>query len=844
MIDAPALQRVAERSANDGVPPLNSRHHSSTSLRAVGQTVVLHWRLVLSVVGGLLLACLFYCLVTPKQYEATARVALRLAPAIMVNLDGADRAPSGSLASGQMQLETLAGVFRSDQLAWRVIVEKKLYQGTGFVSGFSQRHPEFLPEALSAEAEASLLEEFHSRLRVNTIPRTLLLEIRFRAADAALSSDVVNALIRGYEEQEADLRVVATTRATSWLRSQLTDIKARAEDDDRRLSDFQKRHNILISSQTLSNGLPGRAQHLPALQAVDELGRELVEASSERILREAEYRAASQGDPELVLQSVPRMQGDNGNLSTSALRQMHARHSELEQEQAQLSLERGPNFPRVLEIRQQLQDLDRQVQAEDIKLKERFRSAWQTAVDREQMVRKSLSERTGEGLDVNDAVTQYETMRQEADASHALYMRMQDKVEEAGLAAGVHSSDLWVVDRAHPPAKPAAPNLPLYMAITLFAGLWLAVGAALLMESLRPAATRISGALLAALLAGMAAQAQAPTPSTSGLPTGVSNIPASTETKSTPDPKSAPAVWPGAGNASQGGVPPLALNLSSASMAAPIAPGDLLDISEFHTPEFHSTVRVSPAGTVTLPMVNEVKVDGLSEVDAARVIAAELIARGMLRHPQVFVLVTAYVGQDVSVLGAVGRPGVYAYTQHHRLLDLISAASGLGPGAGSLVNIYHRDDPNTPHLVTLDRSGTEANGDRNPELAPGDTVEVIRGGLIYVVGDVIRPGGFAVDGTQATTVLQALSLAWGPSQNAALGKAILIREQKEGRTVTSLNLKRMLRGQDPDLPVRERDILFVPDSAAKNLWNRTVESAIQSAAGVSIYAGMVYSQRF
>ena len=844
LLDASVHQNVAEQPDNEQVLPLISRRHPSTSLRAVVETLSVRWRLVSSIIGGLLLTCLLYCLIAPKQYEATGRVALRLASATALNLDSAERSPTSSFASGLMQLETLPGVLRSDQLAWRVIVEKKLYQAPAFLSDFSARFPGFRPEAPSAEAEAYLLEEFQARLHVNTLPRTLLLEVRFRSRDPNLSADVVNALIRGYEQQEAETRILATMRATDWLQSQMKNLTAKAENDDRRLSDFQKRHNILVSPQTLANGQPGQVQHLPALQAVDELGKELVAASSERIVREAEFRAASQGDPELVLAQDVRMQGDSGNLSTAALRQIHARRSELEQEQAQLSLEHGPNFARVVEIRQLLQDLDRQTKTEDSKLKERFRSAWQTALDREQMVRKSLSERTGEGLEMNDALTQFEAMRQEADASHALLIRMQNKVQEAGLAAGVRGSDLWIVDVARPPVKPVAPNLPLYMAITLFAGLWLAAGAVFLMESVRPSAVRVSGVLLAALMVSMAAQAQAPTPSTSGLPTGVAHIPTGTEIKSTPNPKTAPAVWPSEAPLSHSGVPPQAVNLSSAPMAAPIAPGDMLDVSEFHTPEFHSTVRVSPAGTVTLPMVNEVKLAGLSEAEAARVIAAELIDRGMLLHPQVFVLVTAYAGQDVSVLGEVGRPGVYAYTQHHRLLDLISAASGLGPGAGSLVNIHHRDDPNTPHLVVMDRNGTSTSPDHNPELAPGDTVEVIRGGLIYVVGDVIRPGGFAVDGTQATTVLQALSLAWGPSLNAALSKAILIREQKDGRTVTSLNLKRMLHGQDPDLPVQERDILFVPNSTAKNLWNRTVESAIQSAAGVSIYAGMVYSQRF
>src|SRR5581483_4464211 len=124
--------------------------------------------------------------------------------------------------------------------------------------------------------------------------------------------------------------------------------------------------------------------------------------------------------------------------------------------------------------------------------------------------------------------------------------------------------------------------------------------------------------------------------------------------------------------------------------------------------------------------------------------------------------------------------------------------------------------------------------DHNPELNPGDTVQVSRAGLVYVVGDVIRPGGFPVDPAQKLTVVQAVSLAWGPTQNAAPGKAVLIREQESGRTLTALNLKRLLRGQDPDQPVRDGDIIFVPNSFAKNLMNRTLESAVQSTVGVHL----------
>ena len=279
-------------------------------------------------------------------------------------------------------------------------------------------------------------------------------------------------------------------------------------------------------------------------------------------------------------------------------------------------------------------------------------------------------------------------------------------------------------------------------------------------------------------------------------------------------------------------------------MAAPIGPGDLLEVSEAHTPEMRASVRVSATGTVTLVLAGEVYVGGMDETSAAHAIETALIERGMLLHPQVTVLVTAYAGQDVSVLGEVARPGIYSYTVHHRLLDLISSASGLSPNAGRLVTIAHRDDAKPVQSVALDPAGTDTTSDHNPELLPGDTVQVSRAGLVYVVGDVVRPGGFPVDPVQTTTVVQVVTLAWGPGQNAALTKAVLIREQQGSRTITTLNLKRMLRGLDPDIPIRDRDIVFVPDSMAKNLWNRTMESVIQSAAGVSIYAGMVYSQRF
>ena len=819
-------------------PP--SSNGSVTSFNALLKLVARRRRLLLGIEFGLLAACLVYCLIAPNQYEAVGRIQLRSTPASALSLDRAEPMAAVSFLTTPLSLETVAGVLRSDELAWRVITVLKLYSEPGFKSSFDKQFKGFNPQSPSPEAQAWLLERFQRRLSVQTIPRTLIVEIRFRCRDAALSAAVVNTLIYAYQQRDHEAELNATAAASGWLNVQLKDLKARVDEDDQRVAEFESRHGMVSSPTTLANGITGESEHSSAALEMDELGRDLVAATTDRILAEAEFRAASGGNPELVIASSPdlKVQAAAGS---ALLEQIRAKRSDLEQEEAQLSAEHGPNFPRVIEIDRQVSDLDRQKVAEDAKLVERFKSNWQTALNREQMVRTSLEQATGEGLKQNQAASEYAAMRQEANASHELYVKVLERVEEAGLQAGVHNSNIEIVDSARQPVKPVTPDLLLYMAITFFAGLWIALAAALLAENFGGKQLGTTAALIAlAVCMHSNVHAQAPTPSTSGLPTGVASFPQSQETKSLPDPKGAPAVWnqPGAPSPSD------AAAQAGAQMPGPIGPGDWLDVSEFHDPQFHSLVQVSAGGAVALPMIGEIQLAGLDPTAAAHVIEAALVAKGILLHPLVTVRITSFATQDVNVLGEVTHPGVYTYGFHHRLLDLVAEASGLAPGAGRMVNIFHRDDPRTAHPVILDPTGADPGSDHNPELSPGDTVEVSRAGLVYVVGDLVRPGGFTIDPAQEITVVQAISLAWGPSQNAALTKAILIREQKGGRTVTALNLKRMLRGLDPDLPIHDRDIIFVPDSFAKNLINRSLESAIQSTIGVSIYSGLVYSQRY
>lgn len=816
----------------------------------------------------LMLLCLVYCLVAPRQYESSARVALRMQPSSSLSLDGPEAVATASILSTPLQLETLVNVLRSEQLEWRLITGLKLFKSAAFAKRFAARFPGFDPDHATPEQQSYLLERFGKLLKIRALPRTFLIEIRFRSKDAALSAAVVNELIRDYNDFDSRSHISATESASGWLSQQLKQLTADVEKKERRLSQFERKHNFTTSQQTTPGGQPVEILHDPNSLQLEETGRLLAAATGERILREALYREAQSGMPEQVLAANPSMQAEMGPSGASLLEELHKQSSEKAVELAQLRVEHGSQFPKVVELERAQADLKTQIEKQNADLLEAFRRTWKSAADREQLLRAQLGGQLSEGLRQNDANIEYAVLRQQVDSERELCGRLEKRLREANLSAGIHASSIQVIDWARESFKPVSPDLPLLMAVTFFISLWIGLGVALMVDAMpifprfrrfsgrRPASPSAAGvtATLAVLMMAIASQAQAPTPNTQGLPSGVVRLPQATAPTNGSNPQQSPALWNSGLQPAANGLQDTASRPAGVAMALPIAAGDFLDVSEYHVPEFHTSVRVAGDGSVTLPYVGLVRLAGMSEQEASRAVEKALLDGEMLLHPQVTVLVTVAVGQDVSVLGEVARPGVYPFTVHHRLLDLLSSASGLSPNAGRLVSIFRRGDPRTPHPFVLNPGGeirvnpttgvADLKADHNPELEPGDTVEVSRAGLVYVMGDVVRPGGFAVDPVQGLTVVQALSLAWGATPNAASSRAVLIRDQSGGRTLTTLNVARMIRGQDPDQPVHDRDILFVPDSTGKALLNRTIESAIQSAVGVSIYAGLVYSQRF
>ena len=216
-------------------------------------------------------------------------------------------------------------------------------------------------------------------------------------------------------------------------------------------------------------------------------------------------------------------------------------------------------------------------------------------------------------------------------------------------------------------------------------------------------------------------------------------------------------------------------------------------------------------------------------------IAKVLREGNFLVNPQVSVFVSEYSTQGVSVLGEVTKPGVYQVLGSRSLLDIISEAGGITPFAGSDATVQHSDG--TTVTVRLTKNAHEALS-TDVQLTPGDKVMIPRAGLVYVLGDVGRPGGFIMGNDGKMSVLQAVAMAGGINHTSSMNRSRLIHKGPTGYTETSLQLKKILEGHQADFQLQAEDIIYIPTNAAKALLYRAGPSIASSVAGAAIYTSM------
>jgi polysaccharide biosynthesis/export protein len=199
------------------------------------------------------------------------------------------------------------------------------------------------------------------------------------------------------------------------------------------------------------------------------------------------------------------------------------------------------------------------------------------------------------------------------------------------------------------------------------------------------------------------------------------------------------------------------------------------------------------------------------------------------------VTVEQYATQTVSVLGQVRTSGAYPIGTARPVLDVLALAGGLNEVADRNIMIERRGDPDHPVRYNLANDGALAM--RTSVLVyPGDTVIVPKAGIVYVLGDVNRPGGIVMNNNSSElTLLQALARAGGVARTAKQGHAKLLRKDTAGYHETQLSLGEIQKGKQQDIALAPGDVLYVPFSYAKNVAVSGSSGIISSLSSAAIY---------
>lgn len=300
---------------------------------------------------------------------------------------------------------------------------------------------------------------------------------------------------------------------------------------------------------------------------------------------------------------------------------------------------------------------------------------------------------------------------------------------------------------------------------------------------------------------------------------------------------------------------------------------DLLEVSVFEAPELDRTVRVSANGQIFLPLLGSSQAEGLTSREL-EVVVQELLRQSYMKDPHVSVFVKDMQSHPVSVFGAVKKPGVFQIRGSKRLIEVLSMAEGLSDDAGDTVVVMRQAQPagtteqmvdggsaSAPALQEKADNGaaarTMAGGSVSGEtlnislkdllnspdsrsnvlIYPGDVIKVTPAGVIYVVGEVKKPGGFVLKTNENISVLQALALAEGPTRTSARSRARIIRNDGAtgARIEIPINLAKILAGKLPDPILLPKDIVFVPNSTGRSVLYRGAEAALGIGTGLAIY---------
>lgn len=285
-----------------------------------------------------------------------------------------------------------------------------------------------------------------------------------------------------------------------------------------------------------------------------------------------------------------------------------------------------------------------------------------------------------------------------------------------------------------------------------------------------------------------------------------------------------------------------------------LGPNDEVTVTVVELPEFQAkSYRVSSDGTVDLPLIGNVPAAGHTLGEFKTELTSRL--HSQVREPHVTASLAETKSQPVSVMGEVNKPGTQEMDSPKSLFDILAGAGGLKAEAGEVITVKRHQAQGTLDLpgATVDANTKTVTAQvkvrdlvelRDPgvniAMRPHDEVSVPRSRILYVIGNVRKPGGFTLSEKRSLSALEALSLAEGLAPNAAPKSARILRPTPGSdlaRQQIPVDLSRILSGKGEDVHLLPDDILFVPDNSSRRLAAKAAETALATVSGIVIWRG-------
>jgi len=393
-------------------------------------------------------------------YVATSRIEIDRENSNILPFQGTDS--FDYMSDLDNYIETQSKILTSETMALQTIRGGVLSGQTDFASDLSAS------DALSTGSLANMkpppeLGSFLASLSVKRVPNSRLMDVSFESTSPLLAAQIVNAHIKNFIEQNFQSRYEATTRASTWLTDQLSELKIRVEKaEDARIT-YERQNQIWA--------LDGDKQNVTTQRMAD-LNKELTDVQSERMRKQSLFEFAKAGD----MDSVPQIR-DN-----PVVQDLFRKRTEMYSQYADALSQYGPNFPKVQRLQSQVKEIEATAEKEKKSVIARLESEYREALQREELLTQALDQQKVQVNQMSERMVQYSILKREAEANKALYDGLLTKLKEAGISAGLRSSNIRVVDPAMVPTTPARPAKTRNIVLSFLIGLVGGIGLALLRE--------------------------------------------------------------------------------------------------------------------------------------------------------------------------------------------------------------------------------------------------------------------------------------------------------------------------------------------------------------------------